>query len=137
MVSTKVSTKVNTKIFMAVRTQEHQKLREQVTCTMICLQPYSEPKALQCSHVFCQQCLQGLVRKRTITCPLCQQDTNLLASEGGAEELKSAFHLNNLLEFERTLSKGSEMDKEHNATTSARACNVRNMPEANLPAVHY
>ena len=40
-----------------VTEQALRKLEDQLTCD-ICLNSYSEPKLLQCFHVFCKQCLE-------------------------------------------------------------------------------
>ena len=43
-----------------VTEQALRKLEDQLTCG-ICLDSYTEPKLLQCFHVFCKQCLERLV----------------------------------------------------------------------------
>ena len=74
------------------------RMKEQLQCS-ICLSTYSEPRQLQCNHIFCQKCLESLnVRGifRAITCPTCRQTTNLLAN--GVAGLQSAFLIQSLLE---------------------------------------
>ena len=43
-----------------INEQALRKLEDQLTCG-ICLDSYTEPKLLQCFHVFCKQCLERLV----------------------------------------------------------------------------
>ena len=74
------------------------KLEEQLNCS-ICLDTYTDPKTLQCFHVFCRQCLVPLeVRDQqgqlSLTCPTCRQVT-----ARGVAGLQSAFHINKLLEI--------------------------------------
>ncbi|XP_060062593.1 tripartite motif-containing protein 3-like [Ylistrum balloti] len=55
-----------------------------LSCT-ICLQPFDQPKALQCLHTFCEKCLddyckQQLSRTKESTvfpCPVCRQDITM------------------------------------------------------------
>ena len=77
------------------------RVEEQLNCS-ICLDTYTDPKILQCFHVFCRQCLVPLgVRDQqgqlSLTCPTCRQDTPIPAR--GVGGLQSAFHINNLLEI--------------------------------------
>ena len=48
-----------------------QNIRYKVVCG-ICLEPYTQPKMLRCFHVFCEKCLQSLVRQNS-ACPHCGQ----------------------------------------------------------------
>ena len=78
-----------------------EKVEEQLNCS-ICLDTYTDPKILQCFHVFCRQCLVPLgVRDQqgqlSLTCPTCRQATPIPAR--GVAGLQSAFHINNLLEI--------------------------------------
>ena len=80
---------------------ERARVEEQLNCS-ICLDTYTDPKILQCFHVFCRQCLVPLgVRDQqgqlSLTCPTCRQVTPIPAS--GVAGLQSAFHINNLLEI--------------------------------------
>ena len=73
-------------------------LQEQLNCS-ICLDIYTDPKLLQCFHVFCRQCLVPLgVRDQqgqlSLTCPTCRQVTPI--PDKGVSGLQSAFHINNL-----------------------------------------
>ena len=78
-----------------------QKLEDQLNCS-ICLDTYTNPKLLQCFHVYCKECLVRLVDRDqrgqlSIACPNCQQATPI--PDTGVSGLQSAFHINHLLEI--------------------------------------
>ena len=78
-----------------------ERVEEQLNCS-ICLDTYTDPKILQCFHVFCRQCLVPLgvgdqQGQLSLTCPTCRQFTPIPAR--GVAGLQSAFHINNLLEI--------------------------------------
>ena len=78
-----------------------ERVEEQLNCS-ICLDTYTDPKILQCFHVFCRRCLVPLgVRDQkgqlSLTCPTCRQVTPIPVR--GVTGLQSAFHINNLLEI--------------------------------------
>ena len=80
------------------------KLEEQLRCS-ICLHTYTDPKQLQCHHVFCQQCLVPLVvrdgwGRNSLTCPNCRQVTPIPKIG-----LQSAFHITPLLEIQESFKK--------------------------------
>ena len=82
--------------------QALKRLEEQLNCS-ICLDTFTDPKLLQCFHVYCQQCLVPLgVRDQqgqlSLTCPTCRQITPIPPS--GVAGLQSAFHINHLLEIQ-------------------------------------
>ena len=82
--------------------QALKRLEEQLNCS-ICLDTFTDPKLLQCFHVYCQQCLVPLgVRDQqgqlSLTCPTCRQVTPIPPS--GVAGLQSAFHINHLLEIQ-------------------------------------
>ena len=84
-------------------------LQEQLNCS-ICLDIYTDPKLLQCFHVFCRQCLVPLgVRDQqgqlSLTCPTCRQVTPI--PDRGVSGLQSAFHINNLREIYEKLQKSA------------------------------
>ena len=83
------------------------KLEEQLNCS-ICLDTYTDPKLLQCFHVYCRKCLVPLVDrdqqgKLGIPCPTCRQITPI--PDIGVSGLKSAFHINHLLELQKSFQK--------------------------------
>ena len=80
-------------------------LEEQLNCS-ICLDTYTDPKLLQCFHVYCRQCLVPLVDRDQqgqlgLTCPICRQVTPV--PDRGVAGLQSAFHINRFLEIKESL----------------------------------
>ena len=78
-----------------------QKLEEQLKCS-VCLDTYTDPKLLQCFHVYCKQCLVKLVIRDqqgqlSLPCPICRQDIPI--PDEGVAGLQSAFQTNELLEI--------------------------------------
>ena len=85
------------------------KVEDQLDCS-ICLETYTDPKLLQCLHVFCRKCLVKLVVRDQqgqliLTCPICRQDTPTPAN--GTAGLHPAFHINHLLEIAEELKKAT------------------------------
>ena len=89
-----------------------QKIQDQVTCG-ICLEPYKQPRLLKCFHVYCEGCLQRLVRGggegQSLQCPQCRQDTPLPA--GGVPGLQGAFYIHNLFDIQDALKKVSSSEQ--------------------------
>ena len=78
-----------------------QEVEEELNCS-ICLDTYTDPKLLQCYHVYCRKCLVKLVVRDqqgqlTLTCPICRHDTPVPAN--GVAGLQPAFQINHLLEI--------------------------------------
>ena len=78
-----------------------QNVEDQLNCS-ICLDTYTNPKLLQCFHVYCKECLVRLVARDqqgqlSLTCPNCRQATPV--PDTGVSGLQSAFHINHLLEI--------------------------------------
>ena len=92
-----------------------QKIQEQVTCG-ICLEPYKQPKLLKCFHVFCEQCLQTLVRRegQSLPCAACRKVTQLPV--GGVSGLQGAFYIHYLFDIQDSLKKVSSSDQTMCAT---------------------
>ena len=106
------------------------KIQDQVTCG-ICLDPYKQPRLLKCFHVYCEQCLQRLVRGgregQSLPCPQCRQDTPLPV--GGVPGLQGAFYIHYLFDFQDALKKVSSSKqtmcnkcKKREATGFCRTC---------------
>ena len=75
-------------------------IEEQLMCS-ICLDIYTDPKILQCFHVFCRKCLEPLGARHQqghLVCPSCRKVTPTAVAG-----LQSAFRTNNLLETRRKL----------------------------------
>ena len=89
-----------------------QKIQDQVTCG-ICLEPYKQPRLLKCFHVYCEQCLQHLVRGeqegQSLPCPQCRQVTPLPV--GGVSKLQGAFYIHYLFDVQDALKKVSSSEQ--------------------------
>ena len=105
-----------------------QKIQDRITCG-ICLEPYKQPRLLQCFHVYCEQCLQRLVKRegQSLPCPQCRQVTPLPV--GGVSKLQGAFYIHYLFEVEDALKKVSSSEqtmcnkcKKREATSFCRTC---------------
>ena len=106
--------------------QALKRLEEQLNCS-ICLDTFTDPKLLQCFHVYCQQCLVPLgVRDQqgqlSLTCPTCRQVTPIPPS--GMAGLQSAFHINHLLEIQDSVKKLQNLPA--NLEGSVRGTGVEN-----------
>ena len=107
-----------------------QKIQEQITCG-ICLETYTNPKLLNCYHVFCEKCLQSLVDggRWSLTCPNCRHQMQLPVD--GVPSLQGAFYINNLFDIQDILQKVSSSDqptcnkcKKNEAVKFCRACGL-------------
>ena len=83
------------------------KIEDQVNCS-ICLDTFTDPKLLQCNHIYCRKCLVPLVDRDQqgqlgLTCPTCRQVTPI--PDRGVAGLSPAFHINRLLEIKDSLQK--------------------------------
>lgn len=76
------------------------KVENQLKCS-ICLEIYTNPKLLQCFHIYCEKCLAKLVTVQqgecSISCPMCRQVTPLPSEE--VSSLVPAFQIKHLLEI--------------------------------------
>ena len=75
-----------------------QQINDEITCS-ICQERLNEPKTLiQCSHSFCQKCLEGYQRhqfqENIIPCPQCRKQTILPV--GGVAALATNYSLKNI-----------------------------------------
>ena len=112
-----------------------EKLQEQLNCS-ICLDTYTDPKILQCHHVYCQNCLVGLVARNQqgqLICPNCRQATPVPA--GGVAGLQSAFHINHLLEIRDSVKSITESsvavseNSGNNTATGSSPPAIKHCPE--------
>ena len=91
---------------VSVADQALKKLADQLECS-ICLDPFTDPKLLQCFHVFCKDCLEPLVIRNqhglSLRCPNCRHSTLLPAN--GVSGLQPAFHIHHLFEIRDALQK--------------------------------
>ena len=74
----------------------------------ICLDSYTDPRALPCLHTYCKKCIDSLPaversrRPRVVKCPECRKVCRL-GGDWGASSLPKAFHVSNLQEIKESL----------------------------------
>ena len=89
-----------------------EKLSGQLSCS-VCLEDYRTPRVLPCLHVFCEACLERLVRmqrdKQNIICPNCRKPTPVPGR--GVSSLPAAFYIQHLFEVRETLKKVPSSNK--------------------------
>ncbi|CAI8029639.1 Tripartite motif-containing protein 2, partial [Geodia barretti] len=82
-------------------------------------------RLLKCFHVYCEQCLQRLVRGgqegQSLPCPQCRQDT--LLPVGGVSGLQGAFYIHYLFDIQDALKKVSSSEQ-----TMCNKCTKRGRP---------
>ena len=99
---------------MAEKKEVLSKLEEQITCP-VCLDTFTDPKQLQCHHVYCRGCLVKLVERdqlgqQVLSCPNCRQITPVPAN--GVRGLQPAFQTNNLLDIQGPLKKALSQEAQ-------------------------
>ena len=110
--------------------QALKKLADQLTCG-ICLESYTDPKLLQCFHVFCKKCLEQVAARgqqgQPLVCPNCRGTTQI--PPNAISSLQGAFHIHHLFEIQDALKKIKapqrpicEKCKKRNATSYCRDC---------------
>lgn len=80
-------------------------VREEITCPL-CLGIFRKPKKLPCDHVYCTECLEGLLaRQRNVTCPECRTP---LASRDVAS-FSTPYRINRFVEmYERGVQEATD-----------------------------
>eukprot|EP00916_Digyalum_oweni_P017694 GHVL01029074.1.p1 GENE.GHVL01029074.1~~GHVL01029074.1.p1 ORF type:complete len:571 (+),score=48.14 GHVL01029074.1:168-1880(+) len=72
----------------------HEERREALSCCL-CLEIFTSPKLLPCSHSFCVKCLQDLtthLKSKTFPCPQCREQVTV--PQGGVGSFQNNFYLN-------------------------------------------
>ena len=86
-----------------------EKVESDLNCG-ICLETYTNPKALPCFHVFCTKCLKSWVEKstdkNTVYCPNCRQ--SVLLPKDGVDGLQSAFYIDRLFDIRDIVTKSRD-----------------------------
>ena len=82
-----------------------EKLESEVTCPL-CLNFFQSPKKLNCDHVYCKSCLQGLAKLKkngTIECPECRILSPIPNND--VNNFPTAFQINRLRDVCETFTK--------------------------------
>ena len=91
-------------------TEAIKKLEEQITCP-ICLEHFTDPKLVPCSHSFCLKCLQRVPIELVngshyLPCPTCRLSCPV--PDKGLASLPPSFVINNLIEVYGLMKKVSD-----------------------------
>ena len=113
------------------------KFEEQITCP-VCLDTFTDPKQLQCHHVYCRSCLAKLVERDqqgqlVLSCPNCRQITPVPVN--GVAGIQPAFQTNNLLEYKSTLKKALSQGTEDSSLESVEAVDSAASPTVPPPSL--
>ncbi|MGE3345338.1 MAG: SNF2-related protein [Vicinamibacterales bacterium] len=98
-----------------------QKVPPETNECILCLDDLSRPTVLRCGHVFCFECLKGLITADTKDCPLCRKPT----VSGLKHELLAVDPLAALAANDNTGERGHGRDADAEAALS-----VKNLREA-------
>ena len=100
-------------------------VEKEVTCPL-CLEIFKEPKRLPCDHVYCKDCLQGLVAQRSIgrsiSCPECRNVTDIPNND--VSNFPTAFSVNRLVEAFQETQEESEKHRQVTTDNPIKSCKV-------------
>ena len=115
---------------MATNSSSHghfkDEFKELLDCP-ICHDPYTNPKALPCQHIFCQECLEGMPldkinRAYYFDCPICRSRTEL--PEDGPGAFPVAFLVNNMQSLLRKPQEPTCSDHEKQLDIFCNTCDT-------------
>ena len=102
------------------------RLEEQLTCA-ICLETYTQPVLLDCSHSFCRSCLKLLITQTesgpAVSCPQCRKLSPL--ADNGLQGLQPAFYISQLFELQGILERSKSIDDSKDKL--CEKCNKRDV----------
>ena len=81
----------------------------------VCLDQYKLPQILTCQHTFCKSCLDRLIRKDFVKCPLCKKISWI-------KDVVPDFRLNQVLEVLQIQQSASESDALQALSTTLFFC---------------
>ena len=105
-------------------TEVLKKVDDQLTCA-ICIEHYTDPRALPCQHIYCKKCIDKMLlaeeqrHHNEFDCPTCRK--SCILSGGGASTLPCAYYINSLLDIHSLLMK--------TANASHQECSLHKKPK--------
>ena len=117
--------------------QVKQALEKEVTCSL-CQDTCKKPNKLPCDHIYCKKCLKGLALRsldKTISCPKCQNDTDIPKND--VNEFPSVSDVNHL-DKDSVQEPGDETDQHRKDASAAGNPNLHTCVTHNAqPLVLY
>lgn len=99
------------------------KLEEELNCSK-CHGLFTNPKELECYHVFCQGCLENQEDQKSITCPTCHCVSPMPTK--GVAHLPSATPINSILEILKSVSPSAGQE-EVDPSKKSGCCDTHSM----------
>lgn len=97
----------------------------------VCLDDYTDPKRLECDHVYCQKCLRRLVdhSKSVVVCPQCRRVTSV--PDNQVAKLPLAYRINELEDIRKSVVRAFE-GPSATVTKHTSCCSVHPREEVKL-----
>ncbi len=104
---------------------QQERLRKEISCPL-CLDIFKDPKRLPCDHVYCGQCLHGLISRSTgvtFSCPECQSGTPV-PSNFDVSTFSTPHQVNRLVEIYVTNMESAHTVSVSLSTPQSDTCRV-------------
>ena len=99
-----------------------EELAEDLICP-VCLEDFKQPKVLKCKHVFCRRCLEKLIDKKKLMCPICRTE-NQFEEDTGVSDLPEPLIIRKMQEKITKFLSAS-----HETGPVSRTCGLCNDPK--------
>ncbi|KAJ8038452.1 Tripartite motif-containing protein 2 [Holothuria leucospilota] len=116
------------------RASSIENLQMNVWCS-ICHEPWTRPKTLPCDHIFCEECLEAVLRRtdgNSLPCPVCRTSYEV-PSQGLHEAWTTSRTLENLADGFRSMEFSSPGSQLSTNSASPEHSYITNPPPKKIP----